>query len=220
MRYAFITVTGMDGKRGVGDAGAGGSAPAWTINSLRRVAVPANYEGSYDSSDGFLTRLWYVGAFTTRETFVSSVSPAQPKPTNDTTAYLGSILMNRGDRIAFLGDAHVAQATALAAFGGSVHPLLAMSNEYLSTVTHDGNIEPYKMMWVLSVVDYFDASGDKRVFARIAPKVAQQLVHARDVVHPAAVAGTRRWLGHATTTEWVSASSIRTYLTRSVRTAH
>ena len=191
VRYAFITVTGMDGKGGVDGADAGGAAPAWTINALRRVsqAIPANYEGSFDSSDGFLTRLWYVGAFTTRATFVSSVSPAQPRPTNDTTAYLGSILMNRGDRIAFLGDAHVAQATALAAFGSSVHPLLAMSNEYLSTVTHDGNIEPYKMMWVLSVVDYFDASGDKRAFARIAPKVAQQLVHARDVVYPAAVAG-------------------------------
>lgn len=31
--------------------------------------------------------------------------------------YLGSELKDRGDRIAFLGDAHVTQATALHAFG-------------------------------------------------------------------------------------------------------
>ena len=42
-------------------------------------------------------RLWWTGAYTTRAAFVSAVDAS----TNSTSAYLGSILMNRGDRIAF-----------------------------------------------------------------------------------------------------------------------
>ena len=173
VRYAFVHVDGM----------AANQAPQWTITNLRRVsqAVPVNYEGSYSSSDPFLTRLWYVGAFTTRATFVSSVS----KGTDQITAYLGSILMNRGDRIAFLGDAHVAQATALAAFGRSAYPLVSSSNEYCATI---GNgIEPYNLMWVLSVLDYNDMAGDAPAFAQILPKVLKQLERTRDVVYPAAI---------------------------------
>ena len=162
---------------------AANQAPKWTITNLRRVsqAVPVNYEGSYSSSDPFLTRLWYVGAFTTRATFVSSVS----KGTGQITAYLGSILMNRGDRIAFLGDAHVAQATALAAFGRSAYPLVSSSNEYCATIGND--IEPYNLMWVLSVLDYNDIAGDAAAFAHILPKVLSQLKRTRDIVYPAAM---------------------------------
>ena len=42
--------------------------------------------------------------------------------------YLGSELKDRGDRIAFLGDAHAAQAVALVAFGN--YALLNNSNQY------------------------------------------------------------------------------------------
>ena len=148
------------------------STPPWHISALRRVsqAIPANYEGSFSSSDSYLDRLWYVGAFTTRATFVSSGGQA----------YLGSILMNRGDRIAFLGDTHVTQATALAAFGTSVFPLLANSNLYCSGVGN--NIEPYWLTWVLSVLDYNDATNDAAAFRTMLPLVDKWLGRARDTV--------------------------------------
>ena len=103
--------------------------------------VPANYGGSFYSSDAQLTRLWWVGAYTTRVTIVSERDPE----TNATSAYLGSILMARGDRIAFLGDAHVAQATALAAFSSDTYALLNASLQHTSTGSGAG-IEPYLLM--------------------------------------------------------------------------
>jgi len=70
--------------------------------------------------------------------------------------------MNRGDRIAFLGDAYVAQATALAAFSKDTHGLLFSSLNYTKDIGND--IEPYWLMWVLSVLDNFAATGDEDGF--------------------------------------------------------
>lgn len=110
VRYAFINVTGS------------AFAP-WHITAVRRVCqvVPTNYAGGFRSSDPDLDRIWWTGAYTTRVTLVGNGITAGP-------GYLGSELMNRGDRIAFLGDAHVAQATAIVAFG-NFH-VLASSNNY------------------------------------------------------------------------------------------
>lgn len=158
VRYSFVNISGP---------------PAWPWRlSLRRVSqvLPTNYYGSFHSSDEYLTRLWWVGAYTTRATFVSMLDPT----TNATVAYLGSILMNRGDRIAFLGDAHVAQATALAAFTNDTHALVNASLEYTSTGSGAG-IEPYLLMWVNSVVDYFDASNDTAALLALAPAVEARL---------------------------------------------
>ena len=146
-------------------------ARPWRLRAVRRItqAVPANYGGSLDASDGRLARLWWVGAYTTRATFVSERDPK----TNTTTAYLGSILMNRGDRIAFLGDAHVAQATALAAFTMDTHALLLASLRYTSTGSGSG-IEPYLLMWVNSVCDFFDATNDTAALLSLAPAVSRR----------------------------------------------
>ena len=51
VRYAFLTVAGMQQ-----------STPPWHISALRRVsqAIPANYEGSFSSSDSYVLRLQLV----------------------------------------------------------------------------------------------------------------------------------------------------------------
>lgn len=86
VRYVFINVT------------AAGNAQ-WTLQNLRRVCqvVPTNYDGSFDSSDDVLNRIWWTGAYTARVTMVGNGLHS----TN--AGYLGSELKDRGDRIAFLG---------------------------------------------------------------------------------------------------------------------
>jgi hypothetical protein len=48
-----------------------GDAP-WSITNLRRVCqlVPTNYEGSFESADALLTKIWYTGAYTVKITQV------------------------------------------------------------------------------------------------------------------------------------------------------
>jgi hypothetical protein len=57
---------------------------------------------------------------------------AQTPGLNSKGGFLGSELKDRGDRIAFLGDAHVAQMTALVAFGN--YKMLNNSNYYTATI--------------------------------------------------------------------------------------
>lgn len=84
LRYAWLDVTKANGS----------DAASFTITALRRVnqAVPANYEGSFTCSDPDLSKLWRVGAYTTRVAFTC--------PSDAGVCYLGSILKSRGDRIA------------------------------------------------------------------------------------------------------------------------
>jgi hypothetical protein len=148
----------------------------WTITGLRRTnqVVPTNYDGRFSCSDSQLQKLWYTGAYTTRVTF--TVQKGQ--------VFLGSILMERGDRIAFLGDAYVAQATALAAFGKSGYQICKSSLNYTKDIGN--NIEPYWIMWVTSVLDYYDQSNDLAGLAYFAPWIDKRLIHARDVLVPSA----------------------------------
>jgi len=63
------------------------------------------------------------------------------------------------------GDAHVAQATALVSLGN--FQVLADSNNYTATISTP--IQPYWVMWVLSVLDYYDASADVSLLKLLAP---------------------------------------------------
>lgn len=152
-------------------SGMGDRTPVWKMTSFYRVnqVIPSNYDGSFACSDPMLTKLWWIGAYTTRVTFVSQRG----------TSYLGSILMNRGDRIAFLGDAHVAQATALTAFGPDTHALLRQSLNYTKSIGND--IEPYWVMWVLSVFDFYDATADRTTVQELIPWIELRLARAREL---------------------------------------
>lgn len=112
--YAIINVTDPGPK-------------PWSISQFRRKCqvVPTNYEGAFTSSDPLLDRIWWTGAYTVKVTEVGN-------GLNSKGGFLGSELKDRGDRIAFLGDAHVAQATALYAFGN--YRMLNNSNYYTAKI--------------------------------------------------------------------------------------
>ena len=135
IRYAFLNVTA---------AGRSAFKP-FTITQFRRgcQVVPTNYVGHFESSDPDIDRIWWVGAYTVRVTLcaVGLGGGTHDHGNQPPGVFLGSELMDRGDRVAFLGDAHVAQATALAAFGN--YEVLAKSNNYTKDLTHDSAIEPY-----------------------------------------------------------------------------
>ena len=92
VRYAFLTLASAP------------SAP-FTITALRAVsqAKAVNYTGAFSSpGDPVLERVWWTAAYTVRATLQAS--------------YMGSILMDRGDRFSWTGDAHPTQAASMAAF--------------------------------------------------------------------------------------------------------
>jgi alpha-L-rhamnosidase len=81
-------------------------AAPWTITGLRLVCQvkPQNWSGSFAAAgDEDLSKLWYLGAYTVKVNLLAD--------------QFGSILIYRGDRFSWTGDAHIAQATAMAALG-------------------------------------------------------------------------------------------------------
>jgi len=80
-------------------------AVPWHITGIRAVCQtkPANYAGGFSCDDPLLTKAWYISAYGVRASFCKD--------------YFGAILMERGDRMSWTGDAHTSQAAALVAFG-------------------------------------------------------------------------------------------------------
>ena len=116
----------------------------WHITGVRLVCQnkPANYNGSFSCSDPMLTRIWYTGAYTVK--------------LNLEAGYIGAILVDRGDRIAWTGDDHCAQAAALAAFGN--YDFIKLNID--GTANNDNGIASYGLYWVLSLIDYYNYTGD------------------------------------------------------------
>lgn len=117
----------------------------WHITGLRLVCQikPSNYTGSFSCSDPDLTRVWYAGAYTVKLNLEKS--------------YLGAILMDRGDRISWTGDAYVGQAAMLAALGDNTDFVKA---NLAGTAGDTNGIASYALYWVLSLVDYYNYTGD------------------------------------------------------------
>ncbi len=120
------------------------STNAWHITGIRLVCQnkPANYNGSFSCSDPMLTRIWYAGAYTVKLNLLSD--------------YFGAIRVDRGDRISWTGDAHCAQAAALVAFGNDDFIKENLDN----TANNDNGIASYALYWVLSLIDYYNYTGD------------------------------------------------------------
>jgi alpha-L-rhamnosidase len=116
----------------------------WHITDIRAVCQvkPTNYNGSFSCSDPLLTRIWYMAAYSVK------VSLCQD--------YFGAILVNRGDRMSWTGDAHTSQAAALVAFSN----LDFIKKNIENTSGQDNGIRSYALYWVLSLLDYFHYSGD------------------------------------------------------------
>jgi len=117
---------------------------AWHITGIRLVCQtkPTNYNGSFSCSDSLLTRIWYTGAYTVRLNLLKD--------------YLGAILMYRGDRFSWTGDAHPAQAASMVAFGN--FDFIKKNITYTSGQSN--GIRSYALYWVLSLIDYYNYTGD------------------------------------------------------------
>ena len=134
----------------------------WHIKDVRLVCQirPVNYSGSFSCSDPELTRIWYTGAYVVKLNLLQD--------------YFGAILMERSDRHSWTGDAYPAQAAALAAFGN--YDVIKKSIVYTSS-QYNG-IAAYSLYWVLSLVDYFNYTGDTLFLKEFASNADKRLVKA------------------------------------------
>lgn len=119
----------------------------FTISNVRLVCQikPTNYEGSFACSDTSLTRIWYTGAYTVKLNLLQD--------------HFGAILMERSDRHSWTGDEHTSQAASMVAFGN--YELVKTNILYTSTQSND--IASYSLYWVLSLIDYFNYTGDREL---------------------------------------------------------
>ena len=147
VRYGFLTLPRAPSRN-------------FTITGLRAVsqAKPVNYTGSFSSpGDPILERIWYTAAYTVRATLQ--------------TNYMGSILMDRGDRFSWAGDAHPTQATAMAAFGSFD---IVFQNLDRSKGDCQG-IATYCLYFVLSVSDYYWATNNKSAVEYLTKSITDNL---------------------------------------------
>ena len=116
----------------------------WHIKNLRLVCQvkPVNYQGSFSCSDSILTRTWYTGAYTVK--------------LNLQKDYFGAILMERSDRHSWTGDAYPSQAASMVAFGNYDF----VKKNLINTSGLNNGIASYSLYWVLSLIDYYNYTGD------------------------------------------------------------
>jgi len=137
----------------------------WHITAVRAVCQvkPANYNGAFSCDDPLLSRVWYMGAYSVRVALCRD--------------YFGAILMDRGDRMSWTGDAHPAQAAALVAFANTDF----IKRNLEATASQDNGIRSYSLYWVLSLVDYYMYTGDAATLGRFIPNACAKL----DAAHAA-----------------------------------
>lgn len=156
VRFGWIYIRSFSGK-------------PWHITAIRAVCQikPTNYAGSFSCSNPLLTRIWYTGAYTVKLNLLKN--------------YFGAILMNRGDRISWVGDAHVAQSAAMVAFGN-----FDFVKQNLNLSAGKGNgIASYYLYWVLSLVDYYRYTGNVAELIKYYPLVKTLMDKASaDFSHP------------------------------------
>ena len=142
-------------------------APAapWHITGIRAVCQvkPANYAGSFSCNDSLLTKVWYMSAYGVRASLCQD--------------YFGSILMDRGDRMSWTGDAHPAQAAALVAFANYDFIRQNLDN----TAGQNNGIRSYSLYWVLSLLDYYNYTGDAATLAKYITNACAKLDDANHV---------------------------------------
>jgi alpha-L-rhamnosidase len=137
----------------------------WHITAVRAVCQvkPTNYVGTFSCSDPMLTRIWYTGAYSVKANFCKD--------------YFGAILMDRGDRISWTGDAHPAQAAALVSFGN--WDFIRKNLERTTTTNND--IESYSLYWIFSLIEYYRHTADQTTLEKYVDHVGTLLDHARSI---------------------------------------
>lgn len=132
------------------------------ITSVRLICQikPSNYKGSFLCDNDMLNKIWYIAAYTVR--------------LNLKKDYLSAILIDRGDRYSWTGDAYISQAASLYVFNNSDFVL----NNLHFTVSHPNNIPGYELFWVMSLIDYWFYTGDKNGVLELIPYALNKLDYA------------------------------------------
>ncbi len=142
-------------------------APAkpWHITGIRAVCQvkPTNYDGGFSCSDPMLTKAWYMSAYGVKVCLVSN--------------YFSSILLERGDRIPWVGDAPASQAAGLVAFGNSD---FVKANIDLTAGGNNGIIA-YSLYWVIGLLDYYQYTGDAAMMEKYLNATCEILDHSYQV---------------------------------------
>ncbi len=136
----------------------------WHIRNVKLVCQvkPVNYNGSFNCNDTLLNRIWYTGAYVVKLNMLQD--------------FFGAILMERSDRHSWTGDAYPAQAAALAAFGNYD----AIKKNIAFTSSQDNGIAAYSIYWVLSLIDYYNYTGDAAFLKEYAANADSRLQKAYD----------------------------------------
>eukprot|EP00048_Salpingoeca_helianthica_P004759 m.80649 g.80649 ORF g.80649 m.80649 type:complete len:921 (+) comp13333_c0_seq4:81-2843(+) len=158
VRFGFLHVLSLD--------------QPFVVTSFRRVCQikPTNYQGSFSSSDSTLTQVWWTAAYTVKVNLLSS--------------YFGSILIDRGDRISWTGDAHTSQAAALVSLAN--YDFILENIDHTACPTCSNGIESYAIYWILSLCDYVRASGDTVALTKYGANVDAKLTHAFSIYNKSA----------------------------------
>lgn len=153
VRYGYFNLSGVT------------SSPL-LITSMRAVsqAKPLNYTGSFFSADNqLLEKIWWTAVYSVR--------------VNIQETYFGAVLVDRGDRFAWVGDLHPTQATDMIAFDNTWFVLQSLQQ----TKALCNGIETYCIYWTLSVDDYYKQTNDTVSVLNLFPDVDAKLQHAHDI---------------------------------------
>lgn len=166
MRFAWVRVKAGDRRV--------------ALHNLRAVCQikPANSAGAFHSSEPLLNRIWETGAYAVK--------------LNLHEDYFGSILVERGDRHSWTGDAYVTQAASLPAFGN-----FSFVRQNTRRMQDDDNgIESYAIYWVLALTDYVLWSGDSGFWQEQIERTTKKLEHAATVASRPNFLGYAAFCGH------------------------
>lgn len=163
VRFGWIHVTKFD--------------KPWHIKNIRLVCQtrPVNYTGHFESSDTLLNQIWYTGAYAVKLNLLKD--------------HIGAILMDRGDRHSWTGDAYISQGVSLVAFGN-----YEMVKHNLQRTSADNNsIESYSLLWIHSLLDYYYYSGDEPFLRSHFVTIKRKIDHAAKVIADDANLGFYGW---------------------------
>lgn len=151
VRFGFVHVNSFD--------------KPWHITKARIICQmkPTNYNGSFKCSDPMLTKIWYVGAYGVKLNLLKD--------------YYGAILMDRGDRHSWTGDAHPSQAASMVAFANYDF----VKHNIDRTAFESKGLKSYSLYWVLSLLDYYRYTGDTATLQYYIPNVKAKLKYALNV---------------------------------------
>lgn len=137
----------------------------WHITAVRLVCrvKPTNYEGSFSCSNPLLTRIWHMGAYTVKVNLLKEG--------------LGSILIDRGDRLIWTVECGSSLPASLAAFGN-----WDLLKTHLIKTKGDANgIEVNVLHWIIGLLDYYRYTGDAATLKSLLPDVITKLDHANAI---------------------------------------